>query len=153
LSIPRGLGRRQGMDNPTMSLLAASTTVLGLHLIALALWTGTVRFKRETYVNPEDAVLNKAKQADVEHPDTQRVKRAHTNAIENAVPFFAIAPLYVMTGGTLTGAKAYFLTFVAARLLHSAFYLWGRQPFRTLCFGIGILCVIGMGVHVLRAAF
>ena len=106
---------------------------------------------RKTFVNPEDATLNKGALAEVEHPDVARVKRAHINALENAVPFFAVAPLYAATGGSLLGAKAYFLTFVAARLLHSLFYLWGRQPFRTLSFGIGILCVIGMGVHVLRA--
>lgn len=44
----------------------------------------------------------------------------------------------------------YFWTFTAARLLHSVFYLWGKQPFRTLAFAVGVLAIIGMAVHVLR---
>ena len=60
--------------------------------------------------------------------------------------------LYAFSGPSKVGAQAYFFTFVGARILHSIFYLWGRQPFRTLCFAIGALATIGMAVHVLRVA-
>jgi uncharacterized MAPEG superfamily protein len=127
-------------------------TILALHMIALAGWTGTVRALRKQYVNPEDAKLNKASEAEADHPDVARVKRAHQNAIENAIPFFVVGALYAASGPSHTGAVAYFGTFTAMRLLHSVFYLWGKQPFRTMSFAIGVLAVIGMAVHVLRAA-
>ena len=38
------------------------------------------------------------------------------------------------------------------RVLHSIFYLWGRQPFRTITFAIGALSLIGMRVQVIMAA-
>ncbi len=133
-----------------MKVYAITATIVALHLIALAFWTGTVRVMRKTYVNPEDAKLNKTKEAEADHPDVQRVKRAHTNLLENAIPFFAVGFLYAMTEPSVLGAQAYFWTFVGARLLHTVFYLAGKQPFRTMMFAIGALAVIGMGVHVLR---
>ncbi len=141
------------MATPALNLFAICASIIGLHLLALAFWTGTVRAMRKTFVNAEDAKAFKAdKSADAEHPDVARVKRAHQNALENAVPFFAIGYLYAMQGPTKDGAIIYFGVFTAARILHSVFYLWGRQPFRTMMFAIGALATIGMGVHVLMHA-
>jgi glutathione S-transferase len=138
--------------NPAFLTYALTSTILGLHLLALALWTGSVRVMRRTWVNPEDARLNKGAEAEVDHADVQRVKRAHMNALENAIPFFVVGLLYVLTGASAMGAMIYFYTFLGARLLHSVFYLWGRQPFRTMMFGIGVLAIIGMGFQVIKAA-
>ncbi|HZO15052.1 MAG TPA: MAPEG family protein, partial [Polyangiaceae bacterium] len=87
-----------------------TSTILGLHLLALALWTGSVRVMRRTWVNPEDARLNKGAEAEVDHADVQRVKRAHMNALENAIPFFVVGLLYVLTGASAMGAMIYFYT-------------------------------------------
>jgi uncharacterized MAPEG superfamily protein len=132
--------------------LALSMVIVALQLVALALWTGTVRVMRKQYVNPEDARLNKATAAEVDHPDVQRVKRAHQNLLENAVPFFAVALLFVLSGHSRSAVATYCYTFTGARLAHSLFYLWGRQPFRTMCFAIGVLTIIGMGVQVIMKA-
>jgi uncharacterized MAPEG superfamily protein len=140
------------IENVALRYYAIASTVLALHLIALALWTGTVRAKKKQYVNPEDATLNKGANTPSDHPDVERVKRAHANAVENAIPFFVVGALYAVTGATATGALAYYGAFAGARLLHTLFYLAGRQPFRTLCFLVGVLAVVGMGVHVLRVA-
>lgn len=139
-------------DNPALKLYALVAALIGLHLILLGLWTGTVRTMRKQWVNPEDAKLNKGEQADQDHPDVLRVKRAHQNALENAVPFLAIGLVYALSGAGKGGAQAYFFTFLAARVLHSVFYLWGRQPFRSLMFAVGVLTMIGMAVQVIRAA-
>jgi glutathione S-transferase len=137
---------------PALEMYALAATLLGLHLLALALWTGTARVMNKVYVNPEDAKMNKAEAAEAEHPAVSRAKRAHQNALENAVPFFAIGYLYAASAPSKQGAVIYFGTFATMRILHSVFYLWGRQPFRTLTFGIGVLTTIGMAVHVIRAA-
>jgi uncharacterized MAPEG superfamily protein len=140
------------LDNPALALFALTGSALAIHLILLALWTGTVRVRTKAWVNPEDARLNKGSNVDVDHPDVQRVKRAHQNAIENFVPFFAIGLLFSLTTPSVTAAKAYFFTFLAVRVLHSIFYLWGRQPFRTLMFAVGVLAMLGMGVQTIMAA-
>lgn len=139
-------------DNPALKLYALVAAISSLHLILLALWTGTVRVRAKQWVNPEDAALNKGEQKDQDHPDVQRVKRAHQNALENAIPFFALGLLYALSGASKTGAQAYFFTFLGARLLHTVFYLWGRQPFRTLMFAVGVFAMIGMAVQIIRVA-
>jgi len=139
-------------SNPALQYYAIASSVLALHLIAIALWTGRVRVQKKQYTNPEDAKLNKADHTEVEHPDVRRVIKAHTNALENAIPFFVVGALYVVAGASKTGALVYFATFVGARILHTFVYLAGKQPFRTLSFAIGALAVIGMAVSVIRAA-
>ena len=139
------------MDTVVFHYYALASAILSLQLLSLALWTGTVRVMRKQWVNPEDAKLNKGEKAEADHPDVLRVKRAHQNLIENAIPFFVVGALYAATGATRTGALAYFGTFTAVRLLHSLFYLWGKQPWRTLMFAVGVLAVVGMAVHVIRA--
>jgi uncharacterized MAPEG superfamily protein len=139
-----------GAENPAFGTYAIASAIIALHLIALAFYTGRVRSRHKQWVNPEDAAFLKATAAAEEHTDVARVKRAHSNALENAVPFFAIAAVYASTSPTKSAALAYFGTFVAARVLHSIFYIWGRQPFRTILFTIGVLAVIGMAVHVIR---
>lgn len=139
------------LDQPAMKLYAMSAAIVALHMFLLAGITGGVRASRKVFVNPEDAALNKATQANDDHPDVLRVMRAHNNLIESAVPFFAVGLLYALTNPSAGTAKAYFFTFVGARALHSVFYLLGKQPFRTISFAVGAFAVIGMAVHVLRA--
>jgi glutathione S-transferase len=139
-----------GTGNPAFSVYAIATAIVALHLIALAGYTGRVRSRHKQYANPEDAGFFKVAAAEGDHEDVLRVKRAHANALENAVPFFAIGALYAATGPSRNAALAYFGTFVAARVLHSVFYIWGKQPFRTILFVVGVLATVGMAVHVLR---
>jgi glutathione S-transferase len=103
-------------------------------------------------VNPEDAVFNKGDKVDADCFAVLRVKAAHLNLLENAVPFFVIGALYTATNPSKTGAMAYFGTFVGARVIHSFVYLAGKQPWRTIMFAIGLLATVGMAVHVFRAA-
>lgn len=140
------------LQTPQFSLYAIFATVLALQLVALALWTGTMRVIHKRYVIPEDAKVAKLPQASAEHDRVLRARDAHRNALENAVPFFAIGFLYAAQGPSKDGALVYFGTFTAARILHSVFYLWGKQPYRTLTFAIGVLALIGMGVHVIGKA-
>jgi len=139
-------------SDPALGTYAIVASLVGVHLILLAFWTGTVRARNKKFVNPEDAGAFKGDQAEADHPDVLRVKRAHQNALENAVPFFAIGLLYALSGPSRLGAQAYFFTFLGARVLHSVFYLAQKQPFRTMMFAIGALATIGMAVHVLRVA-
>lgn len=140
------------LDDPAFRTYALTSSILGVHMVTLALWTSTVRVLRKQWVNPEDAKLSKGEKVDVEHPDVARVKRAHANAIENAIPFFVVAGLYISSNPPASGVAVYLWTFVAARLLHTVFYLWGRQPFRTLSFAVGVLAILGMALHVIRHA-
>ncbi len=138
------------LENPAFKLYALVSSLLALHLLLLAGWTSGVRTKHKAFVNAEDAGTFKGAQTESDHPDVLRVKRAHQNAMESAIPFFAVGLTYALLGATKTGAQAYFLTFLAARVLHSVFYLAQKQPFRTISFAIGAAAITGMAVQVIR---
>lgn len=139
------------LDNPALKLYALVSSILAVWLILIAFWTARTRAARKVFVNAEDAVTFQGKDAEVEHPDVARAKRAHTNALENAVPFFAVGLLYALTGPGMGLAQGLFYTFLGARILHTVVYLAGKQPFRTLLFVICALCTIVMAVQVIRA--
>lgn len=68
--------------------------------------TAKVRAERKVVLNPEDvSVSSGARVGDDEHPDVLRVKRAHLNLIEHAVPFFAIVLLHSLTSPRLVFAR------------------------------------------------
>ncbi len=133
-------------------LFAVFGTVVALHCVVMAGWTGTLRVMRKQWINPEDAKMNKGEQVEQDHPDVARAKRAHYNLLENAVPFFLVGYLYAAVAPNATAALVYYATFAGTRILHSAFYLWGRQPFRTAMFAIGVMCIVGMATQVIRTA-
>jgi uncharacterized MAPEG superfamily protein len=140
----------------TFKLYAICSVILGLNLVGLAIGTAISRAMSKTYLNPEDGKVNGKDSKLLQGPEHDlpgRFGRAHRNAIENILPFFAIGLIYVLTDGTLLGAKAYFFTFTAARVLHSVFYVKGIQPLRTMSFFVALLCLLGMMAHILRVAF
>jgi len=140
----------------TFKLYAICSVILGLNLLALAIGTAVARVGTKTFLNPEDSKVNgkDSKWIDGTERDLPaRFIRAHRNAMENVLPFFAIGLIYVLTNGTVLGAKAYFFTFTAARIVHSIVYVKGIQPLRTMSFFVGLLCLLGMMAHILRVAF
>lgn len=140
------------MQLESFKVYALCSAVLVLNLLVLAGMTGAARGRTKSFSNPEDAKAD-AKPDATDHPDVARVIRTHRNAVENIPMFFAIGLIYVLAGATATGAKAYFITFTAARVLHSVMQMKALQPWRTICYVIGVLCIVGMIVQIAIAAF
>ena len=140
------------IHQPVFQTYAICSAALVVILYGLGFWTAKIRNDHKKVINAEDLKVNPGAEAvEVEHPAVQRIKRAHGNSLENAVPFFAIGFLYVCTSPRPAMANALFITFVAVRLFHAFFYLTARQPFRTLSFAVGALVNLTMVVQVLRA--
>lgn len=140
------------IHQPAIQLYALTSAIIIVIMYGLGFWTAAVRASRRSVVNPEDVGVNPGSHVvEVEHPDVQRIKRAHTNAIENAVPFFAIGLLYALTAPGMTMARILFFGFLGFRLLHAVFYLAGKQPFRTLSFAVAAIINLVMVVQVIRA--
>lgn len=130
------------------SLASLSTVLL---LLGLGFVTAKRRAERKVVINPEDVVVNGgASVAEAEHPDVLRIKRAHQNLVESAIPFLLIGFLYTATAPSVTLARALFAGFVVARLLHAIFYVSAKQPMRTASFALGTLINVVMVVQVLR---
>lgn len=140
------------LTQPVFASYALSACIVALTMYGLGFNTAKVRAERKIVLNPEDVSVNSgARVGEDEHPDVLRVKRAHLNLIENAVPFFAIGLLYSLTSPGLVFARGLFATFVIVRVFHAVFYLNAKQPFRTLSFAVGALVNVIMVIQVLRA--
>lgn len=141
------------MSIEAFKVYALCAAVLALNLMVLSGMVGGARMRTKSFTNPEDAKDKTVKIPDVEHPDVARVNRAHRNALENVPIFWAIGFIFVLAGATALEAKAYFITFTAARIIHSIVHVKGIQPWRSIAYGIGSLCLAGMIVQIGIAAF
>ncbi len=141
------------LESVPFRIFAAVSAALVLKMLALAYLTGAARMQKKRYVNPEDAKALKGETASAEHETVARIIRAHQNAIENEPLFILLGLLWVLMGAETQPLQIYAYTFLGARVLHSVSYVLKLQPWRSLAYGVGSLCLIGMGVQVLMAAF
>lgn len=142
------------LHTPAFGAYAVSSlTLVGL-LQFLAYRTGGVRTNARAVVNPEDVrVYAGASVVEVEHPDVQRVKRAHLNLLENSVPFFVVGFLFALTEPRLLTAASLYGVFVASRVLHAVVYLSKRQPLRSAAWFVGVVSVVLMAGFVAWSLF
>jgi uncharacterized MAPEG superfamily protein len=105
-------------------------------------------------VNPEDTRLNPGTRAEAqEAPETLRVKRVHTNDVENIPGFLVLATLFTLAGGSAAAGWIWFGAYFAARTLHTICYLNALQPWRTAAFFAGQLVQLALMVQLLAAVF
>ena len=139
---------------PAYKPLILFSTLLVVKMFAVGIITANRRRLSGVVSNPEDVGVNPGSHAEPqEAPETLRAKKAHLNDLENIPGFLVLALLYTLSNGTTTGGWAYFGTYFAARVLHSAFYLNGVQPWRTAAFFVGQLAMFGVVVQLLLTAF
>lgn len=140
------------LEGAAFKIFASVCALLIIKTVFLAFATGVARGKKKAWANPEDKKgdgdLVGEKQELVD-----RVARAHQNAVHNVLPFAIVGLLYTFMGAPEFAMQIYCYTFFVARVLHSICYLAKLQPWRTLSFAIGALCIIGMATQVIIRAF
>jgi uncharacterized MAPEG superfamily protein len=127
---------------------AVCLIVLTLNLMVLWAYSGVVRAKTKTAVNAEDAALYKAELAHLDPPEVARVLRAHANAQATIYPFLFLGMAYVLADGSATIAWIVFGLFTLSRIAHSAAYLAGKQPWRSLSFMVSVSCIVVLMVSL-----
>jgi prostaglandin-E synthase 1 len=132
-------------SNPTFVLYVIAVLVLSVLLTFLWAYSGVVRGKTKTAINPEDGARFGAPVVDRDPPEVARVLRAHANAEASIYPFLFLGFVFVCLGGTPRMGTILFGAFTVARIAHAAAYLAGKQPWRTICFIVGGLA---MGVLI-----
>jgi prostaglandin-E synthase 1 len=132
--------------SPSFIVYSFTAIVLCLNLLVVWAYSGVVRGKLKSAINPEDQARFGGSLGNVEPPEVARVLRAHANAQATIYPLLILGPVFVLAGASLLLEEAIFGVFVAARLLHALFYLTARQPWRTASFvvsGLAILVLMG----------
>lgn len=139
---------------PAFQPLILFSTLLVLKMFAVGGITANRRRLAKVVLNPEDVGVNPGSHAeDSEAPEVLRAKRAHINDLENIPGFLVLALLFTLSDATASAGWAYFGTYFVARTLHTAAYLNGKQPWRTLMFFVGQITMLGVVVQLLMKAF
>jgi uncharacterized MAPEG superfamily protein len=140
------------LQNEAFHTYAVCCAILALKVVFSAFYTGVQRQKSQGYINAEDARVfgkTQAEAAAAERPEVAHGLRIQRNDAENIPTFYALGLVYVLSGASPTGACWYFWTYTMARVLHTIMYINHWQPWRAICFIVGVACQIGMAVSIL----
>lgn len=130
--------------NNSVEWYALAAVLLFFKMLAISLYQGFHRIRNRRFVTPEDAALIGRPAATEELPQVQRASQAWRNDLENIPIFLALGVAYIWVDASAAAAAWFFPIFIAARYLHTAFYLSGLQPWRTIAYAVGILCTFGL---------
>jgi uncharacterized MAPEG superfamily protein len=134
---------------PAVQLFAITAVLLVFKMMVVGSYTSILRIRRRVFATPEDYALRGDMPAATADADIERVRRAHRNDLENILPFLTIGFFYALTRPSPLAARIYFFGFLAARVLHSIFYIRSQQPHRTIAFGIGQVLLVAMSASLL----
>ncbi len=141
------------LANPAGRLFAICYLILVIKMMAVGIYTGTVRRRRRVFATPEDYKLQGMSASDAADEDIERARRAHRNDLENILPFLGVGLVYALTSPSMLGAQISFIGFTAARVLHSLFYMLQMQPHRSIVFTVGFVLMLWMVIASLVSLF
>ncbi|MNO62750.1 MAPEG family protein [compost metagenome] len=132
-----------------LSVYAVCVVGLFLKMFALSCYQGYFRLRYLAFTNPEDAAVFKRAAQLAERPQVCRAGRAWMNDLENIPLFIALGGLAIAVAAP--GPQVAWLcgVFTVARCVHTLAYLAGWQPWRTLAYGVGVLCLWVLGAMVM----
>ncbi|WP_194792072.1 MAPEG family protein [Pseudomonas sp. UFMG81] len=136
-----------------LAVYACCVVVLCLKMLAISCYQGYFRLRFLTFVNAEDAAVFKRSAQFEERPEVTRAMQAWRNDLENIPMFFALGGLAVAFDASASMTAWLAGIFTVARVAHTVTYLARLQPWRTLSYGVGVLCVIGLAGVVVERFF
>ena len=135
-----------------LSVYGLCVVVLCVKMFALSCYQGFYRIKSLVFTNREDAGYFNRPVSPQELPQVARAAKAWANDLENIPLFFVLGGLCCALETSIGATIWLFCMFSVVRLLHSVCYLAGWQPWRTVAYAVGIVCLSGLGAMVgLRA--
>jgi len=136
------------LQTPAFFAYAIVSLVLCINLVFLWIFSGITRARSGTAINPEDTAKSRIPLSENDPAAVARVLRAHRNAEATIYPFLILGLVFVLAGGSAKTVEIIFTFFAAARWLHSAAYLKGKQPWRSIGFGLSGLALIALMVCI-----
>ena len=131
-----------------LSVYAICVVALFLKMFAVSCYQGIFRMRFRAFTNIEDAVVFNRVVREKELAQVTRAARAWANDLESIPAFFALGGLAVAMSAHASTTASLSVVFTVARVLHTLAYLNGVQPWRTVFYGVGILCLLGFCVMI-----
>lgn len=126
-----------------LQVYALCVVVLFLKMFLVSCYQGYHRLRFVAFTNPEDAAVFRRIAQAAERPQVIRAAKVWANDLENIPLFFALGGLAVALEAATLPVLWLSVVFTVARGLHTLAYLRGLQPWRTLFYGIGVICLLG----------
>ena len=130
--------------NSTLSVYALCVVVLFVKMLAISCYQGFYRIRSLAFTNHEDAGYFNRPTNQKELPQVCRAAKAWANDLENIPLFFVLGVLCCVFATWSVPTAWLFCVFTVARVLHTACFLVGWQPWRTVAYAIGIVCLSGL---------
>ncbi|MGH2419446.1 MAPEG family protein [Pseudomonas sp. C 49-2] len=131
-----------------LQVYALCVLVLCLKMFAISCYQGVFRIRRQAFTNLEDAAFFKRAAHSAELPQVVRATKAWANDLESIPLFFVLGGLCIALGASGAVTAGLCVCFTLARVAHTVMYLVGCQPWRTLAYGLGAICLLGQGATV-----
>ena len=131
------------MSSP-LHLFALCVLVLFIKMLAISCYQGFFRLRHRAFTNPEDAGFFQRPANAQELLPVSRAAKAWANDLENIPLFFVLGGLCLALDAPAVATAWLFGLFTVARVMHTLMYLGGRQPWRTLAYGAGLACLLGL---------
>jgi len=119
---------------PALPAFAAALSVLLLKATLLSTVQVVARARSREFASPEDARLFGVAPAIQETSFVARCGNVWRNDVENIPLFLAAALAFTLLGGDARSAAWLFGGYVAIRVVHTAVYLRGLQPWRAVAY-------------------
>ncbi len=133
-----------------LTVYASCVVVLFLKMFAVSCYQGLFRLRHKAFTNAEDAAVFKRAARGQELAQVIRASRAWANDLENIPAFFALGGLAIALNAPAPVTASLSIVFTVARVLHTLAYLKGIQPWRTVCYGVGIFCLLGLSASLMK---
>ncbi|XP_058985774.1 microsomal glutathione S-transferase 1-like isoform X1 [Musca domestica] len=160
-STPSGGFSLLNLENRVFCCFLLWTSVLVGKMLLMSMLTALQRFRnkilglmphsllKKVFPNQEDLFFKNIEVA-FNDPHVERVRRAHRNDMENILPYFTMALLYICTDPNPTIACNLFRVASVARIIHTLVYAFRPvpQPSRFLAFFVMFLITIYMAIVV-----
>lgn len=130
--------------NSPLHLFALCVLVLFIKMLAISCYQGFFRLRHRAFTNPEDAGFFQRPANTQELLPVSRAAKAWANDLENIPQFFVLGGLCLALDAPAVATAWLFGLFTVARVVHTLMYLGGRQPWRTLAYGAGLACLLGL---------
>lgn len=128
--------------NGLLQLYSLCVLALFLKMLAISCYQGYFRLRYKAFANAEDATFLGIAARAQELPQVRRGARAWANDLENIPPFFVLGALAVVWQTAFWASATAFCVFTLARILHTAMYLGGWQPWRSIAYGVALACLL-----------
>lgn len=131
-----------------LHLYSLCVLVLFLKMLAISCYQGYFRLRHLAFANAEDAAFVGRAVREQDLPQVRRAARAWANDLENIPLFFVLGALAVALQTPFQASAGAFCVFTGARVVHTLTYLGGWQPWRTLSYGVAMVCLLALAAMI-----